>query len=201
VGTITVPQVGGGSPTVEINKTKFVAAGGLLPVFSNTDRANISTPYIGQEVQRMDLNQLSAVGVKEMWNGTNWDHFGHTEYTAGPNTAPPNVAWGMGTFNRDVTRSTDSLFVTINGTDTLRIRDAGLYSITMLVTFTEAVGGISWMSLDETYTTTMGGGLQNFVTTLPNVMLAANQVIKPTLAHGSASNRTFSSRIRITRIA
>jgi hypothetical protein len=201
VGTITVPQVGGGSPTVEINKAKFVAAGGILPVFSVTDRANISIPVVGQEIQRMDLTQISTTGIREKWNGTNWDHFGHTEYTAGPNTAPPNVAWGMGTFNRDTARSTDSLFVTINGTDTLRIRDAGLYSITMLVTFTEAIGGISWMSLDETYTTTMGGGLQNFVTTLPNVMLAANQVIKPTLAHGSASNRTFSSRIRITRIA
>jgi len=66
VGTITVPQVGGGSPTVEINKTKFVAAGGLLPTFSVTDRGNISTPYVGQEIQRMDLTQLSAVGVKEM---------------------------------------------------------------------------------------------------------------------------------------
>ena len=82
-----------------------------------------------------------------------------------------------------------------------RVRDAGLYSITMLVTFTEPISGISWMSIDGSYTTTMGGGLQNFVTTLPNVMLAANQILNPILAHGTGSNRTFSSRIRITRIA
>lgn len=201
VGTITVPQSGGGSPTVEVNKAKFAAAGGLLPVFSNTDRANIVAPYIGQEIQRMDLTQLSPTGIREKWNGTNWDHFGHAEFTAGPNTAAPNAVWGMGTFIRDTARTTDDLFVAINGTDTLRIRDAGLYSITQMVSFTEPLGGISWMSIDGSYTTTMGSGLQNFVTALPNVHFAANQIINPVLAHGAGGNRNFTSRIRITRIA
>lgn len=205
VGTITVPQAGGGSPTVVLNPARYVAAGGLLPVGSSDDRATITTPYVGQEIQRTDLTQLSPSGVKERWNGTNWDHFGHAEFTTAANLAPQNTEWGMGTFTRDTTLSTDSAFVTINSTDNLQVRDAGLYSITVLVSFTAAISGISWLSLGSGYTVTMGGGLLNFVASLPNVRLAAGALIKPTLAHGSGpspgGDRTFTSRVRVTRIA
>lgn len=57
VGTITVPQVGGGSPTVVRNPAVFVAAGGIQPVFSNTDLATF-TPYSGFTIRRMDLPGL-----------------------------------------------------------------------------------------------------------------------------------------------
>lgn len=207
IATVTVPQSGGGAPTVALNPARFAAAGGVLPVFSAADRGTIAAPYRGLEIQRLDLTQISPSGIRERWNGTTWDHLGHTEFTTPANAAAPNTAWGMGTYSRDNARTTDSSFVTINATDELRIRDAGLYSITVLVSFAKPIGGISWLSADGAYTTTMGGGLQNFVTTMPNVMLAANQIIKPTLAHGSGPddvgnvNRTFTSRVRISRIA
>lgn len=57
VGTITVPQVGGGSPTVVRNPAVFVAAGGIQPVFSTADLATF-TPYSGFTIRRMDLPGL-----------------------------------------------------------------------------------------------------------------------------------------------
>ena len=205
VGTITVPQVGGGSPSVVLNPARYVAAGGLLPVNGTADRDTITAPYLSQEIQRTDLTQISPAGVKERWNGTTWDHFGHAEFTTAANLAPQNTEWGMGTFTRDTTLTTDSAFVTINSTDNLQVRDAGLYSITVLVSFTATISGISWLSLGSGYTVTLGGGLQNFVASLPNVRLAAGALIKPTLAHGSGpspgGDRTFTSRVRVTRIA
>lgn len=207
LGTATVPQVGGGSPTVELNPARFAAAGGILPVFSANDRATITAPYKGQEIQRLDLTKITAAGIRERWNGATWDHLGHAEFTTPSNLSAANTAWGMGVFTRDSARTTDDSFVTINGTDTLRIRDAGLYTVTVLVSFAKPIGGISWLSVDGAYTTTMGGGLQNFVSTMPNVMLAANQILNPILAHGSGpdetgtTNRAFTSRVRISRIA
>ncbi|MBT2566593.1 hypothetical protein J7I84_08815 [Arthrobacter sp. ISL-85] len=201
IGTINMPQAGGGSPTVTVNPARYVGAGAVQPVFSPGDRAAVSAPYVGQEIQRLDLTQLSPSGIRERWNGATWDHLGHIEFTTPPNAASQNTAWGMGTFSRDTARSTDDTFVTIAGTDQLQIRDAGLYSITVLVSFTSAVGGISWLSVDGSYTVTMGGGLQNFIATMPNVTLAAGQILKPLLAHGSGGDRTFTSRVRITRIA
>ena len=200
VGTITVPQAGGGSPTVALNPARYASAGGILLVTGAADRATITSPYVGQEIQRLDLTQLSPSGIRERWNGTNWDHFGHAEFTSAANTAAQNTAWGMGVFTRDATPTTDDTFVTIQATDVLKARDAGLYSIVQLVAFTAAVGGVSWMSIDGTYTTPMGGGLQNFVSTM-NVRLPANGLINPLLAHGSGGDRTFTSRVRVTRIA
>jgi len=200
VGTISVPKAGGGSPTVVRNPAVYVAAGAVLPVYSQAERDALS-PYLGLEVQRMDLAQISSTGIREKWNGTTWDHFGHAEFTSATNTAAQNTAWGMGTFIRDTARSTDSSFVTIAGTDQLQVRDAGLYSRTVLVSFTAPISGVSWLSADGNYTVTMGGGLQTFAATLPNEMLAAGAIIKPLLSHGSGGDRTFTSRVRITRIA
>jgi len=200
VGTISVPVAGGGSPTVVRNPSVYVAAGAVLPIYSQTERDAL-TPYVGMDIQRMDLAQISSTGIREKWNGSTWDHFGHAEFTTAPNVASSNTGWGMGVFTRDTVRSTDSSFVTIASTDQLQVRDAGLYARTVLVSFTAPISGISWLSVDGNYTVTMGGGLQNFAATLPNEMLAAGQLIKPLLAHGTGSDRTFTARVRITRIA
>lgn len=53
VGTITVPQVGGGSPSVVLNPARYVAAGGVLPVADLAER-NALTPYVGMQVCRLD---------------------------------------------------------------------------------------------------------------------------------------------------
>jgi len=54
VGTINVPQVGGGAPTVVRNPAVFVAAGAVQPVADLAER-NAMSAYDGLAVRRMDL--------------------------------------------------------------------------------------------------------------------------------------------------
>lgn len=68
VGTITVPQTGGGSPTVVVNTARFVAAGGVLPVTSAAERPSL--PYIGQQVCRLDRD-----GWVQTYTGSKWEYF------------------------------------------------------------------------------------------------------------------------------
>lgn len=81
IATVTVPQVGGGSPTVVLNPARFVAAGGLLPISSNAERATL-TPYDGMAIARTDYDGI------EIFDGTSW---------GGPLTAtlvtPPDSGW------------------------------------------------------------------------------------------------------------
>jgi hypothetical protein len=83
VGTITIPQAGGGSPTVVLNPARYVAAGGLLPISSNTERAAL-TPYDGMAIARTDYDGI------EIYDGTEW---------GGPLTAtlvtPPDSGWSI----------------------------------------------------------------------------------------------------------
>jgi len=67
VGTITVPQVGGGSPTVVRNPAVYVAAGAPVPVWSQAERDAL-TPYDGLMVLRMDLPGRPI----ETYNGSGW---------------------------------------------------------------------------------------------------------------------------------
>jgi hypothetical protein len=67
VGTITVPQSGGGSPTVALNTARFVAAGGVLPVYSQAERDGL-VAFDGLTVLRMDL----AGRATETYNGSGW---------------------------------------------------------------------------------------------------------------------------------
>lgn len=55
IGTATVPQVGGGSPTVVLNTARFVAAGGIQPVYSQGERDGLNK-YDGLTVRRNDLS-------------------------------------------------------------------------------------------------------------------------------------------------
>jgi hypothetical protein len=64
VGTITVPQTGGGSPTVVLNPAVFVAAGGILPA-STSDLAGM-TPYEGMPVANGGALQIYTAGA---WGG------------------------------------------------------------------------------------------------------------------------------------
>jgi hypothetical protein len=67
LGTITVPKVGAGSPTVTLNPARFVAAGGILPVMSQAERDGL-TPYAGLAVSRLDLPGAPA----QTYDGTAW---------------------------------------------------------------------------------------------------------------------------------
>lgn len=65
VGTITVPQAGGGSPTVILNPARFVAAGGIQPIADAAEQATLS-PYEGLRIDRMDLDR------ELRYNGSRW---------------------------------------------------------------------------------------------------------------------------------
>lgn len=65
VGTINVPQVGGGSPSVVRNPAVFVAAGGIQPIADQAEQDAL-VPYKGMRIRRMDL------GFDAVHNGTRW---------------------------------------------------------------------------------------------------------------------------------
>jgi hypothetical protein len=67
VGTITVPQSGGGSPTVVLNTARYATAGAPLPVYSQAERDALAA-YDGLIVQRRDLTGRPL----ETYNGTAW---------------------------------------------------------------------------------------------------------------------------------
>lgn len=67
VGTIDVPKAGAGAPTVTLNPARFVAAGGTLPVYSQTERDGL-VKYDGLAVRRMDLPGRPV----ETWDGAVW---------------------------------------------------------------------------------------------------------------------------------
>lgn len=207
VGTITVPQVGGGSPTVVLNPARYVAAGGLLPVDGAADRATITTPYVGMEIQRTDLTQVAAAGVRERWNGTTWSHFGHCEWTY--NTAtniPTGQTWGPGTLTFDSAKSTDSAFVTAS-IDTFTFRDAGLYALNFTANFNSTATARSWVEFwDGTNfyaRTPVPIGEIGASVALPNFRATAGGTIKMAAFFNTTANGNtwgYSGRLTVTRI-
>lgn len=72
VGTITVPQSGGGSPTVVLNTARFVAAGGILPVANDAERLALSG-YEGLLVDQFDVDRIYR------HNGSRWAQASNAE--------------------------------------------------------------------------------------------------------------------------
>lgn len=66
VGTITVPQTGGGSPTVVLNPARFVAAGAALPVSSQTEQDAL-TQYPASQIIRTDDKYKEYVSDGTAW--------------------------------------------------------------------------------------------------------------------------------------
>ena len=124
VGTITVPQSGGGSPTVVRNPATYVAAGGLQPIESNTERATL-TPYKGLAILRTDYNGI------EIHDGTDW---------GGPLTAtlvsPPDSGWSIG---GGITRTTAQGFKQVRAM--LRITRVGSAAATINQTYNALLVG------------------------------------------------------------
>lgn len=80
VGTITVPQAGGGSPTVALNPARFVAAGGILPVATDAEAAAL--------VQSAGLTVAYPDGLTATSNGTSF-----VERTESVLLTPPDTGW------------------------------------------------------------------------------------------------------------
>jgi len=66
IATVTVPQVGGGSPVVVLNPARFVAAGAPLPINSQAEEDALEK-YVGLEIIRTDqagLPKFTCDGTK-----------------------------------------------------------------------------------------------------------------------------------------
>lgn len=208
VGTITVPQAGGGSPTVELNKARYVAAGGVLPVDGSADRATIAAPYLSMDIQRVDLKQVSPAGVRERWNGTNWDHFGHAEWTYSTvtNISSGSDPWGPGALTFDSVKSTDSAFVAAS-TDTLTFRDAGVYALNFTGNFNSTATARSWLQFWDGVNfyarTPVPVGEIAVSVALPNFRVTAGGTIKMAAFFNTTANGGtwgYSGRVTVTRI-
>lgn len=188
-------------------KRALETAGLVIPVANQTARDGLAALAPGGVLPVPTLVFRIDLGTYETWDGSVWRGQQHAEFTTSPNQAPQNTAWGMGNFSPDASLTNDSAFCTVNGVDKLQVRDAGTYAVTVLVGFistvatpTATISGVSWLSADGNYTVGMLGGLQNFKDTLPNWKLPAGGIIKPLLSHGSGGDRTFQSRVRVTKI-
>ncbi len=205
VGTINVPQVGGGSPTVVLNPARFVAAGAKLPIASAGERA-LLVPYKGFEIQRTDLTQVDPCGVMERYNGASWDHFGHSEWTFSASGIPSATVWGTNVLTNDPTKTTDVGMVTCPGADRLTFRDAGEYSIDLAGTFGTSGNGRSFMQATNGSTVThkrdVTTGDDSGGPTIPNLVVTAGQTIwlscYITLPSGTT---TWNGRVRIKRLS
>jgi hypothetical protein len=147
IGTVTVPQSGGGSPTVVLNPARFVAAGARLPISSATERSAL-TPYRGMEIQRLDLQQISAAGVVEQWNGSAWDHYGHAEYTTISNGIVAGVS-SLGAFTTVTSKTTDTGFITIVANGGVRADQAGTYIIDIVEKMSAAASGRAFITIED----------------------------------------------------
>jgi hypothetical protein len=124
IGTVTVPQVGGGSPSVVLNPARYVSAGGLQPISSNTERETL-TPYKGLAILRTDYNGI------EIYDGTEW---------GGPLTAtlvtPPDSGW---TIAGGITKTTAQGFKQFRAT--LKLTRVGAAAATINQTYNALLAG------------------------------------------------------------
>ncbi|MFH5879753.1 hypothetical protein [Arthrobacter sp. NA-172] len=206
VGTITMPQVGGGSPTFTLNPQFFVSAGAKLPIYSVADRAAL-TPHLGMEIQRMDLTQVNASGILERWNGATWDHFGNAEWTTVSNGLLASTTYSVGAPTPVAGRTTDSSFVAIVANGGIQARDAGSYLVDVVQKWSAGAVGRAFISIEDA----AGGspnipfGRVNFsagedTTSLSvSLSLAAGQIIYPKI-YQSTGTVNVSGVVRVKRL-
>lgn len=82
VGTITVPQVGGGAPSAVLNPARYVAAGGILPVASEAEAAGL--------VQTPGLTIAYPNGMTATSDG-----YTFVERAQGVTLTPPDSGWSV----------------------------------------------------------------------------------------------------------
>lgn len=200
VGTISVPVAGGGSPTVVLNPARFAAAGGTLPVSSQTEMSAL-TPYVGMEVYRTDLDLICR------YNGAAWGAVGaHEEYTSSTLNVLNNSPWGPGVMALDATNSNSPGFGSWPAGDVFQASVPGTYAFHWYVTWGDPVGAC-YLSIRRNPSGTILTSHQfpaayEHDVTLPGVRLAANEQVKFVFVQTSgATIASVPHRVRVTRIA
>lgn len=146
VGVISVPQTGGGSPTVALNTARFVAAGGILPVSSVGERDAL-VKHDGMTVRRMDVASFPT----ETWDGTAWRPamgnrpFGHMGRTGGSQSIGTTPA----TVVMDAAQALRGGMTFDNATDSLVVPLTGLYQIVVKMYTTGAATGKHSLSVSK----------------------------------------------------
>lgn len=208
VGTITVPQSGGGSPTVILNPDRFVAAGARLPIESLAKRDAL-TPYLGLEILRTDLNQIDAAGTIERWNGTRWDHFGHVEWTTGGNGLASGSSYNFGVHTQVSGKTTSTTFVTSVTNGGLNFLDKGTYIVDVVQKWSGSVGtGRAFLSIDDIATPSANiafgrapfGANEDTASLSICVTVTAGQIIYPKVHQTSGGALNVSGVVRVKRV-
>jgi hypothetical protein len=146
IGTITVPQAGGGSPTVALNPARFVAAGGILPVFSLAERDAL-VKHDGLTVQRLDLTGFPM----EVCSGVTWRPalgnvpFGHMGRTGASQSTNSTAV----TVQMDAAQELRGGMTFDNATDSLVIPLTGLYRVTVKLYTTGSATGKHTCSISK----------------------------------------------------
>ncbi len=198
----------GGSNTTSQVWRHTAARGARILIRDATERAEITTPTLFQEIVRLD--QQNTI---ERWNGTSWDHFGHSEWTFAATGIPSETVWGTGALTADGTNTTDSnlsagsRFITTPGSDRLTFRDAGEYEIDLSGTFSTAGTGRSFMQIGNGSTVsykrgittgddTGGAGIATFLATAGQTIFLTAYLKHALSGPGYAS---WTGRVRVTR--
>ncbi|MGK3957900.1 hypothetical protein ACLKOZ_17110 [Arthrobacter sp. R4] len=205
VGTITVPVSGGGSPTVVLNPDKYVVAGGRLPIESQAKRDAL-TPYLGLEILRTDLTQVGSSGTVERYNGTGWDHFGHSEYTTISNGVTAGTV-SLGAFTQVTGKTTDTGFITIVANGGVRADKAGVYTIDVVQKMSTGASGRAFVTIEDNAgaSSNIPFGRNNFsggedvASMSVTLAMTAGQVVYPKL-YQTTGTVNISGVVRVKRV-
>jgi hypothetical protein len=202
VGTITVPQAGGGSPTVVRNPAVYVAAGASLPVSSQAERDALTT-YDGLSVRRLDI----AGRPTETWDGTDWvGAVRHVEYYNTQNGVPSGAPFGPSVMTVDSARSRYPGVVSNTVNDLFTVSQSGVYSFHWyLVWGIPNVAGTVFFAIDRTTggTTRVAAeqkpAAYEHSISVPNVYLNAGDTVKLIFIQNTGSDANITHRVRITK--
>lgn len=136
VGTISVPQAGGGSPTVTRNPAVYVAAGAPLPVSSQAERDAL-TAFDGLSVRRMDRPGRPL----ETFEGSVWaGPARHAEFITPLLNAASGAGTNYGTMNPVGAHTFSNTFCSVGGNGILNILEDGVYLCMITVTPPASLG-------------------------------------------------------------
>lgn len=189
--------------TADLAKTAL-SINAPIPVASQTERDGLAAAFGGTVPTGTMVLRTDQSMFIEKWNGSAWKTAGHSEWTRTNQSVPTATTWGVGALTIDASKSTDTAFVSHPASDQLKIRDAGVYSISFTAKAAAGVTGRSFVEFQsggEAIIRTVMTGEDRAAAVIPNYRAAANEVIVFDVYHSSGAARSYDFRIRVTRVA
>lgn len=204
----------GGDTYDYVNDQRRLAASirSVVPVTDRSAGDTVSTAMASDGRAVADTNPLIAFNISTKtldWkDSTGWHGgFEHAEFTTGVQTMTTAVNYSTGSMTLDALNSVNNgavCNITGGSNDQLTVVTAGLYAVTWTASMTAAAAG-SFMSIRDgsgnNYSSNdfPATALANTVTA-PNIYLLAGKVITFTCAQNSGSDKSWTHRVRITKI-